>query len=131
MVPPVFVLLCLVAARSPFRPGLRLNKSVVVPLRRPTADTGKLVHAAVLGMRRMYEPGYKMAKTGVLLLDLVLGRESYRRRGYARGQGRTHETPNHRHPESLHSEIKSQCAMRGSKIADEVRDLLLQKYRKQ
>lgn len=33
-------------------------------------------------------------------------------------------------PESLHREIKAQCAMRGSKIADEVRELLMQKYRK-
>lgn len=31
-------------------------------------------------------------------------------------------------PESLHRSIKAQCAMRGTKIADEVRDLLLQKY---
>jgi hypothetical protein len=31
-------------------------------------------------------------------------------------------------PESLHRSIKSQCAMRGSKIADEVRELLLSKY---
>ena len=31
-------------------------------------------------------------------------------------------------PESLHRAIKSQCAMRGTKMADEVRDLLLQKY---
>lgn len=31
-------------------------------------------------------------------------------------------------PESLHRAIKSQCAMRGTKIADEVRDLLTQKY---
>jgi hypothetical protein len=31
-------------------------------------------------------------------------------------------------PESLHRSIKAQCAMRGSKIADEVRELLLQKY---
>lgn len=31
-------------------------------------------------------------------------------------------------PASLHRAIKSQCAMRGSKIADEVRELLLQKY---
>ena len=31
-------------------------------------------------------------------------------------------------PESLHRPIKSQCAMRGTKIADEVRDLLVQKY---
>lgn len=32
-------------------------------------------------------------------------------------------------PESLHREIKAQCAMRGAKIADEVRELLIQKYR--
>lgn len=31
-------------------------------------------------------------------------------------------------PESLHRMIKSQCAMRGTKIADEVRELLLKKY---
>ena len=30
--------------------------------------------------------------------------------------------------ESLHRKIKSQCAMNGTKIADEVRELLLQKY---
>lgn len=32
-------------------------------------------------------------------------------------------------PESLHREVKAQCARRGTKIADEVRELLLQKYR--
>ena len=31
-------------------------------------------------------------------------------------------------PESLDRSIKSECAMRGSKIADELRELLLQKY---
>lgn len=31
-------------------------------------------------------------------------------------------------PESLHRAIKMQCAARGAKIADEVRELLLQKY---
>ena len=31
-------------------------------------------------------------------------------------------------PASLHREINSQCALRGSKIADEVRELLLRKY---
>jgi len=31
-------------------------------------------------------------------------------------------------PESLHRKIKSDCANRGSKIVDEVRELLLQKY---
>jgi hypothetical protein len=32
-------------------------------------------------------------------------------------------------PESLHRDIKAQCAMRGSKIVDEIREMLLQKYR--
>ena len=31
-------------------------------------------------------------------------------------------------PESLHRTVKSQCAMQGKKIADEIRELLLQKY---
>ncbi len=34
-------------------------------------------------------------------------------------------------PESLHRAIKTQCASRGAKIADEVRELLLKKYGKQ
>ncbi|CCF70666.1 hypothetical protein CAI18_23330 (plasmid) [Xanthomonas citri pv. punicae] len=34
-------------------------------------------------------------------------------------------------PESLHRQIKTACAQRGTKIADEVRELLLQKYRNQ
>lgn len=58
---------------SPFRPGPRFNRSIVVPLRRPTADTGELVSAAAASMRRIYKPGYKMAKAGVMLLDLVPG----------------------------------------------------------
>lgn len=33
-------------------------------------------------------------------------------------------------PESLHRAIKSQCALRGTKIADEVRELLANKYAK-
>jgi len=32
--------------------------------------------------------------------------------------------------ESLHRAIKSDCAQRGTKIADEVRELLIQKYGK-
>ena len=31
-------------------------------------------------------------------------------------------------PESLHRQIKADCAMRGSKIADEIRQLLSEKY---
>ena len=59
------------AHTSPFRPGPRFSKSVIVPLRRPTADTGDLVLAAHHGLRRIYAEGYDLIKAGVMLLDLV------------------------------------------------------------
>jgi hypothetical protein len=31
-------------------------------------------------------------------------------------------------PDSLHRQIKAQCAMRGTKIADELREMLREKY---
>lgn len=55
---------------SPFRDDPQYSKSVSVPLRRPSADTGVLVAAAVAGMKSIYRPGFKMAKAGVMLLDL-------------------------------------------------------------
>ena len=44
---------------------------MVVPLRRPTADTSELTNAALLGLKAIYQPGYKLAKAGVMLLDLI------------------------------------------------------------
>jgi DNA polymerase V len=41
-----------------------------VPLRRPSADTGQIVHAALDGLKAIYREGFKYAKAGVLLLDL-------------------------------------------------------------
>jgi DNA polymerase V len=58
------------AHTSPFRPGPRFAKSIVMPLRRPTADTSQLVSAAVAGLRAIYAPGFLIAKAGVMLLDL-------------------------------------------------------------
>jgi DNA polymerase V len=55
---------------SPFRDDPQYSKSVSVPLRRPSADTGVLVAAAVSGMKSIYRSGFKMAKAGVMLLDL-------------------------------------------------------------
>lgn len=49
----------------------RFSKSVVVPLARPSADTSELANAAVKGLRSIYAPGFQLAKTGVMLLDLV------------------------------------------------------------
>lgn len=61
------------AHTSPFRDGPQFNRSVIVPLRRPTADTGDLVLAANHGIRRIYAAGYDLIKAGVMLLDLVPG----------------------------------------------------------
>jgi DNA polymerase V len=55
---------------SPFRAGPRYSQSVVVPLRRPSANTADLVSAAVTGLKLIYKPGYQFAKAGVMLLDL-------------------------------------------------------------
>ncbi len=55
---------------SPFRPGPRFSQSIVVPLRRPTADSRLLVQAALAATARIYQPGFQLAKAGVMLLDL-------------------------------------------------------------
>ena len=55
---------------SPFRKDPQYSRSVIVPLRRPTADTGAIVQATILGLRAIYCQGFKYAKAGVMLLDL-------------------------------------------------------------
>ena len=61
------------AHTSPHRPGPRFSRGIVVPLRKPTADTRLIAQAAVMGLRRIYEPGFDLIKAGVILLDLVDG----------------------------------------------------------
>lgn len=58
------------AHTSPFRPGPRFYKSAIVGLQPPSSDTKVLVGAAVAGLRSIFEPGYQLAKAGVMLLDL-------------------------------------------------------------
>ena len=55
---------------SPFRPDPQYSRSLVIPLRRPSADTGALVSAALAGLKHIYKPGFKYAKAGVMLLEL-------------------------------------------------------------
>lgn len=56
---------------SPFRrQDKQYSRSIVVPLRRPTADTSLITQAAAAGVRAIFRPGYNFAKAGVLLLDL-------------------------------------------------------------
>lgn len=60
---------------SPFRPGPRFNKSATIQLHPPTSDTSALVSAAVTGLRSIYEPGYQLSKSGVMLMDLCSATE--------------------------------------------------------
>jgi DNA polymerase V len=56
---------------SPFRKDdKQFSQSITVPLRRPTANTSELVAAAAAGLRAIYQPGYRFAKAGVMLLEL-------------------------------------------------------------
>jgi len=55
---------------SPFRQDAQFSRTTTVPLRRPSADTAVIVAAALAGLRAIYRPGFKLAKAGVMLLDL-------------------------------------------------------------
>lgn len=55
---------------SPFRNEAQYSRSVIVPLRRPTSDTGDLVESAVMGLQSIFRSGFKLAKAGVMLLEL-------------------------------------------------------------
>ncbi len=59
------------AHTSPFRQGPHFSKSIVIPLRRPTADSRLLVQSAVAGVRQIYQPGFRLSKAGVMLMDLT------------------------------------------------------------
>ena len=56
-----------------FYTSQRNTGTLWVPLRQPTSNAQDLVHAAVLGLRAIYRPGYNLVKAGVMLLDLKDG----------------------------------------------------------
>ncbi len=56
---------------SPFRQDDRqYSRAARIPLRRPAADTGEIVTAAVAGLERIHRPNYNFVKAGVHLLVL-------------------------------------------------------------
>jgi DNA polymerase V len=55
---------------SPFRPDPQYSRSIVVPLRRPTADSSLIADAALTGLRSIYKPEFLYAKAGVMLMAL-------------------------------------------------------------
>ena len=55
---------------SPFRKVKQHSGSIVVPLRRPTADSAQIAHAAAAGLHRIWRQGFEFSKAGIMLLDL-------------------------------------------------------------
>jgi DNA polymerase V len=55
---------------SPFRKDPQYSRSMIVPMRRPNDDTSAIVGAALMGLRAIYQPGFRLAKAGVMLLDI-------------------------------------------------------------
>jgi DNA polymerase V len=56
---------------NPFRRSERqYARSITVPLRRPCDDTAALAAAALRGLAAIWQPGYRIHKAGVILLDL-------------------------------------------------------------
>ncbi|WP_186261385.1 Y-family DNA polymerase [Burkholderia gladioli] len=59
---------------NPFRTQQRqYSNSLVVPLVMPTDDTITLLKVAILALRHLFRPGFRYAKAGVMLFDLVRG----------------------------------------------------------
>ncbi|MEY4754815.1 MAG: hypothetical protein RJA44_2490, partial [Pseudomonadota bacterium] len=57
---------------SPFRQrDEQYSGHITVPLGRPSADSARLIAATLRGLQRIYRPGLRYAKAGVMLLDLV------------------------------------------------------------
>ena len=58
------------AYTSPFSKQEPWTGSATVPFTTPTSDTAVLVNAALQGMQRVYESGFRLSKAGVILMDL-------------------------------------------------------------
>lgn len=57
---------------SPFRlKDAQYSNGVTVPLCTPTSNTHTLLRATLAGLRSIYKPGFRFAKAGVMLVDLV------------------------------------------------------------
>lgn len=63
--------LCVFVRTNPFKENeAQYQRSVVVPLSRPSADTAKIVSAALAGLKQVYRAGFRYKKSGVLLMGL-------------------------------------------------------------
>ncbi|MCS3902196.1 DNA polymerase V [Methylohalomonas lacus] len=59
---------------NPFIPGEpQYHNGAVTRLAQPASDTGALTRQALVGLRKIYRPGYRYKKAGVMLMDLIDG----------------------------------------------------------
>jgi DNA polymerase V len=64
--------LCVFLHTSPFdTSGPGYSNALTIPFVTPSRDSGFLIKSALLGLARIYRPGYAYQKAGVMLLDLV------------------------------------------------------------
>lgn len=54
------------------------SQSLIVPLPEFTADTLQLIRAAISGLQSIYKPGVAYAKAGVMLVEIIPGKEVQR-----------------------------------------------------
>lgn len=63
--------LCVFIRTNPFKGNEpQFERTTVVPLPHPTDDTIKLVHASQMGLKSIYQYGFRYKKSGVLLMGL-------------------------------------------------------------
>jgi DNA polymerase V len=63
--------LCVFIQANPFKENEeQYSRSLVVPLIQPTDHTGRLVNAALSGLKSIYKPALRYKKSGVLLMGL-------------------------------------------------------------
>lgn len=63
--------LCVYIRTNPFKEDdPQYQRSMIVPLSRPSDNTMKLVNAALTGLKVIYRTGYRYKKSGVLLMGL-------------------------------------------------------------
>lgn len=74
---------------SPFRKTEQYSRAATIALPQPSADTHAIVGAAIRGLKEIYQPGFDMAKAGVLLLELQpMTREQFDLELPVEGEGR-------------------------------------------
>jgi DNA polymerase V len=63
--------LCVFVRTNPFKENeAQYQRSVIVPLSRPSADTANIVSAALAGLKQVFRAGFRYKKSGVLLMGL-------------------------------------------------------------